>query len=183
MHGARCTNYVLGRGRSADLRRRTVRRPRIGKTAEFCPNAKIIHIDIDRPNCTRSRTPMWPSPATWAGAHRAAAARQAAAAQALAVPRGKPQGRFPLAMPGIDNPRTPYGLIHAVASCLDDSAIITSDVGQHQMWVAQAYPFRRARQWLNSGGLGTMGLASWPPSAPRWPRRIAPWCASPATAA
>jgi acetolactate synthase-1/2/3 large subunit len=45
-----------------------------------------------------------------------------------------------------------------VANCLDDNAIITSDVGQHQMWVAQAYPFRRSRQWLNSGGLGTMGF-------------------------
>jgi acetolactate synthase-1/2/3 large subunit len=35
---------------------------------------------------------------------------------------------------------------------------VTTDVGQHQMWVAQAYPFRRPRQWLTSGGLGTMGF-------------------------
>src|SRR5690606_12956572 len=36
--------------------------------------------------------------------------------------------------------------------------IVTTDVGQHQMWVAQAYPFRRPRQWMTSGGLGTMGF-------------------------
>ena len=61
-------------------------------------------------------------------------------------------------MPGIDDPRTPYGLIRAVADCLDDEATIATDVGQHQMWVAQAYPLRRPRQWLTSGGLGTMGF-------------------------
>jgi acetolactate synthase-1/2/3 large subunit len=41
---------------------------------------------------------------------------------------------------------------------VDDSAIITTDVGQHQMWTAQAYPLNRPRQWLTSGGLGTMGF-------------------------
>ncbi|WP_251122306.1 thiamine pyrophosphate-dependent enzyme, partial [Escherichia coli] len=44
------------------------------------------------------------------------------------------------------------------ANCVDDEAIITTDVGQHQMWVAQAYPLNRPRQWLTSGGLGTMGF-------------------------
>jgi acetolactate synthase-1/2/3 large subunit len=37
-------------------------------------------------------------------------------------------------------------------------AIITSDVGQHQMWAAQYYGFDKPRRWLNSGGLGTMGV-------------------------
>ena len=40
----------------------------------------------------------------------------------------------------------------------DGNAVVTSDVGQHQMWVAQAFPFARPRQWLTSGGLGTMGF-------------------------
>ena len=35
---------------------------------------------------------------------------------------------------------------------------MTSDVGQHQMWAAQYYPFDEPRQWINSGGLGTMGF-------------------------
>ena len=45
-----------------------------------------------------------------------------------------------------------------MAACVDDAATIVTDVGQHQMWVAQAYPLRRPRQWLTSGGLGTMGF-------------------------
>jgi acetolactate synthase-1/2/3 large subunit len=159
MHGARYTNYVL---EEADLLICVGARfddRAIGKTAEFCPNAKIVHIDIDRSELHKVKT-----------AHVAIAGDVGQVLSEL-LPRVKPQlrkrwlshvdslkGRFPLAMPGVDNPRSPYGLIHAVASCLDDSAIITSDVGQHQMWVAQAYPFRRARQWLNSGGLGTMGF-------------------------
>lgn len=37
-------------------------------------------------------------------------------------------------------------------------AFVTSDVGQHQMWAAQYYPFNKPRRWINSGGLGTMGV-------------------------
>src|SRR3546814_8231887 len=38
------------------------------------------------------------------------------------------------------------------------NAFVTSDVGQHQMWAAQYYRFRQPRRWINSGGLGTMGV-------------------------
>ncbi|TMA81253.1 MAG: acetolactate synthase large subunit, partial [Deltaproteobacteria bacterium] len=64
----------------------------------------------------------------------------------------------PLAMPGAGDVRRPYGIVRAVAALAGDDAIVTSDVGQHQMWVAQAFPFTRPRQWLTSGGLGTMGF-------------------------
>ena len=40
----------------------------------------------------------------------------------------------------------------------DDEVFITSDVGQHQMWAAQYYKFNKPRRWINSGGLGTMGV-------------------------
>src|SRR5256885_11514174 len=40
----------------------------------------------------------------------------------------------------------------------DADAYITSDVGQHQMWAAQYYLFDEPRRWINSGGLGTMGV-------------------------
>jgi len=68
------------------------------------------------------------------------------------------QREFPGAIPAEGDPLSHYGLINAVAACVDDSAIITTDVGQHQMWTAQAYPLNRPRQWLTSGGLGTMGF-------------------------
>ena len=44
------------------------------------------------------------------------------------------------------------------AQMLNDDAIIVTDVGQHQMWVAQFYPFKKPRTLLTSGGLGTMGF-------------------------
>ena len=47
--------------------------------------------------------------------------------------------------------------MQAVADALDDSAFVATDVGQHQMWVAQTHR-ARPRQWLTSGGLGTMGF-------------------------
>ena len=52
----------------------------------------------------------------------------------------------------------PQQVIQTLAKLTDNNALITSDVGQHQMFTAQYYPFVRPRQWLNSGGLGTMGV-------------------------
>jgi acetolactate synthase-1/2/3 large subunit len=159
MHGARCTNLALDEcdlliavGARFDDRA-------TGKVAGFCPQAKIIHIDIDPSELDKIKT-----------AHVGIAGDVRTALQMLlpaiaATARADWRARVnhlkaaqPLRMPGVDDPRTPYGLIRAVANCLDDEATITTDVGQHQMWVAQAYPLRRPRQWLTSGGLGTMGF-------------------------
>ncbi len=52
----------------------------------------------------------------------------------------------------------PQFVIEKLYEVTDGQAIITSDVGQHQMWAAQYYHFDRPRQWINSGGLGTMGF-------------------------
>jgi acetolactate synthase-1/2/3 large subunit len=49
-------------------------------------------------------------------------------------------------------------MVQAMFEATGGEAIITSDVGQHQMWAAQYYGFTRPRQWINSGGLGTMGF-------------------------
>jgi len=159
MHGARCTNLALDEcdlliavGARFDDRA-------TGKVAGFCPQAQIIHIDIDPSELDKIKT-----------AHVGIAGDVATVLQLL-LPGIEHRQRedwlarvaelkaaHPLRMPGIDDPRTPYGLIRAVADCLDDEATIATDVGQHQMWVAQAYPLRRPRQWLTSGGLGTMGF-------------------------
>ncbi|MEA3363998.1 MAG: acetolactate synthase large subunit [Candidatus Hydrogenedentes bacterium] len=130
-----------------------------GKVAEFCPQAKIVHIDIDHSELDKIKT-----------AHAGLRGDVGEVLEAL-MPRIQLNPRFewlsrieelrrtfPLDMPGIDDARTPYGLIAETARRLDDTAIIATDVGQHQMWAAQAYPLRRPRQWLTSGGLGTMGF-------------------------
>ncbi len=52
----------------------------------------------------------------------------------------------------------PQWVIEEVGKILGDKAVITTDVGQHQMWVAQFYPFKTKRQFITSGGLGTMGF-------------------------
>ncbi|HDS3785359.1 TPA: acetolactate synthase large subunit [Enterobacter ludwigii] len=159
MHGARSTNYIL---QEADLLIVLGARfddRAIGKTEQFCPNAKIIHVDIDRAELGKIKQPH--------------VAIQGDVAEVLAqlIPQTDASDRadwrqlvadlqkeFPGAIPTEGNPLSHYGLINAVAACVDDSAIITTDVGQHQMWTAQAYPLNRPRQWLTSGGLGTMGF-------------------------
>ena len=159
MHGARCTNFALDEcdlliavGARFDDRA-------TGKVAAFCPQAKIIHVDIDPSELDKIKT-----------AHIGIRGDVAAVLEQLVPQVGARlrapwlsrvaalKAEHPLRLPGIDDPRTPYGLIRAVADGLDDQATIATDVGQHQMWVAQAYPLRRPRQWLTSGGLGTMGF-------------------------
>ena len=52
----------------------------------------------------------------------------------------------------------PQKVIETLHKVTKGEAFITSDVGQHQMWAAQYYPFNKPRRWINSGGLGTMGV-------------------------
>jgi acetolactate synthase-1/2/3 large subunit len=61
-------------------------------------------------------------------------------------------------MPGADDTASAYGVVLHTAAAAEHDAIITTDVGQHQMWVAQSFPFCFPRQLLTSGGLGTMGF-------------------------
>lgn len=53
---------------------------------------------------------------------------------------------------------TPYNIIDIISSKADDDTVIVTDVGQHQMWTAQRYPFKKPRTFISSGGLGTMGF-------------------------
>ncbi|MEY2631930.1 MAG: hypothetical protein RIR00_584 [Pseudomonadota bacterium] len=159
MHGARATNLALDEcdlliaiGARFDDRA-------TGKVAQFCPRAEILHLDIDPAELDKIKT-----------AHLGIAADTAEALDRLlplVTPRQNPawlariaalQAEHPFRMPDLDDPLSHFGLIRAAAACVDGDAIIATDVGQHQMWVAQAYPLRRPRQWLTSGGLGTMGF-------------------------
>ena len=51
----------------------------------------------------------------------------------------------------------PYTIVRAIAEATEGQAIVTTDVGQHQMWTAQYFGFDHPNRWLSSGGLGTMG--------------------------
>jgi acetolactate synthase-1/2/3 large subunit len=68
------------------------------------------------------------------------------------------RGRDCLKYQGSDVIIKPQSVVQKVWEVTDGDAFITSDVGQHQMWAAQYYPFDKPRRWLNSGGLGTMGV-------------------------
>jgi len=159
MHGARCTNLAL---EECDLLIAVGARfddRATGRVAAFCPNAKIIHIDIDSAELDKIKTAHVGIRGDAASVLRELLSRVPAQHRESWLARTAELKRlFPLATPGIDDPRTHYGLIRAVAECLDDKAIVATDVGQHQMWVAQSYPLRRPRRWLTSGGLGTMGF-------------------------
>ncbi|MFE8046977.1 acetolactate synthase large subunit [Brenneria goodwinii] len=159
MHAARSTNLILQQADLLIVLGARFDDRAIGKAEQFCPQAGIIHIDIDPAELGKIRQPH--------------VALNADVAQALdqLLPLIEPRRRsvwrdtvsamrqaFPFNMPDTDNPLSHYGLIRAAAEALTDDAVIATDVGQHQMWVAQSYPLRRPRQWLTSGGLGTMGF-------------------------
>ncbi|POP44631.1 acetolactate synthase, large subunit, biosynthetic type [Superficieibacter electus] len=159
MHGARSTNFILQESDLLIVLGARFDDRAIGKTAEFCPNAKIIHVDIDRAELGKIKQPHVAIQADVGEVLDALLphieAQPRAAWRALVADL---QREFPGAIPQAGDPLSHYGLINAVAACVDDSAIVTTDVGQHQMWTAQAYPLNRPRQWLTSGGLGTMGF-------------------------
>jgi acetolactate synthase-1/2/3 large subunit len=68
------------------------------------------------------------------------------------------RGRDCLKYEGSDLVIKPQSVIEQLWKVTKGDAFITSDVGQHQMWAAQYYPFDKPRRWINSGGLGTMGV-------------------------
>lgn len=159
MHGARYTNMALEECDLLVVAGARFDDRATGKITEFCPQAKVIHIDIDPGEINKLKT-----------AHLKMAGDAAVILNEL-IPVVEPRRRsrwltkiaklkdeYPFLAPGAENPLRPYGLIRQVAKLVDENAIIATDVGKHQMWVAQAFPFCRPRQLLTSGGLGTMGF-------------------------
>ncbi|MDQ3252370.1 MAG: biosynthetic-type acetolactate synthase large subunit, partial [Acidobacteriota bacterium] len=140
-----------------------------GKLATFAPHARVVHIDIDPANIGKNRA---------ADLSLAADARVALGAMLAEVESRKNeeleasrarriawwdalrgwQLEQPLRFSGARDEIKPQNVIRELHQLTGGEAIITTDVGQHQMWAAQFYPFNRARQWITSGGLGTMGF-------------------------
>jgi len=160
MHGTQGTNFLL---EEADLVLAIGARfddRATGKVAEFCPRATIAHIDIDPAEIGKIKTAFLGLVGDAADILRrlldilppqTRPAWRARAAELRAM--------HPLAHPPhSEDPLHPVNLCRFLGEQLPADAIITTDVGQHQMWVAQAYPFRQPRTLLTSGGLGTMGF-------------------------
>lgn len=134
-----------------------------GKLSEFARYADIIHIDIDPANIGKLVDVDYPIVGDVSIVVKKLmdlikedinADRYQAWREILA----RYEELHPLTYNDSDEVLKPQWVIERIGKLLGKDAIITSDVGQHQMWAAQFYPFDRPRQWINSGGLGTMGF-------------------------
>ncbi len=165
MHGTRAANYAMD---EADLICAIGARfdDRVtGKLSEFAPRAKFIHIDIDPAEISKNV----PAHIPIVGDAKNILPRLTAEYRAQAADPGRLeewwsrirvwQERHPLRYEdSTDAEIKPQYMIQALYEATGGEAIVTSDVGQHQMWAAQYYHFPQARRWINSGGLGTMGF-------------------------
>jgi acetolactate synthase-1/2/3 large subunit len=139
-----------------------------GHLPSFAPLAKIIHADIDPAEISKNRTADVPI----VGDCREVIADLIATLQKQASEDGvegdysawKAQmlgikEKYPV---GYDKPEkglAPQTVIERISAIAGPEATYTAGVGQHQMWAAHYVDFERPRQWLNSGGAGTMGYA------------------------
>ncbi|HHB93653.1 MAG TPA: acetolactate synthase large subunit [Campylobacterales bacterium] len=134
-----------------------------GKLSEFAKYADVIHIDIDPANISKLVDVDYPI----VGDITIVLEKIIAGLEDKIKPERYSDWRdvlnrynelHPLTFQDSDDVIKPQWVVERVGELLGEKAIVTSDVGQHQMWTAQHYPFDRPRQWINSGGLGTMGF-------------------------
>jgi acetolactate synthase I/II/III large subunit len=165
MHGTRAANYAMD---EADLICAVGARfdDRItGKLSEFAPRAKFIHIDVDPAEISKNV----PAHIPIVGDAKHVLSKLVVEYRALSADSARLgewweqieawRQKHPLAYEdSIDSEIKPQYMIKALYEATGGEAIITSDVGQHQMWTAQYYDFPEPRRWINSGGLGTMGF-------------------------
>jgi acetolactate synthase-1/2/3 large subunit len=165
MHGTRTANYAMD---EADLIVAVGARfdDRItGKLSEFAPRAKFVHIDVDPAEIGKNL----PAHIPIVGDAKDVVPKLTREYRALKPDSSRLadwwqrirawQSEYPLRYEdSSDSEIKPQFMVEAMYEATDGDAIITSDVGQHQMWAAQYYHFAKPRRWLNSGGLGTMGF-------------------------
>ena len=136
-------------------------------TAKFCPDATIIHIDIDPASISKTISADIPIVGS---VHQVLTdmlaqlekVKDGIDSEALGSwwNRVKEwQAKDCLKYDVADSEKMkPQQVVETLCKVTKGDAIVTSDVGQHQMFAAQYYKFKRPRQWINSGGLGTMGF-------------------------
>jgi acetolactate synthase-1/2/3 large subunit len=165
MHGTRTANYAMD---EADLICAIGARfdDRItGKLSEFAPRAKFIHIDVDPAEISKNV----PAHIPIVGDAKKVLPKLTREYRALETDATRLDGwwqriqtwqeKHPLHYDDSeDSEIKPQRMVQAIYEATGGDAILTSDVGQHQMWAAQWFTFKEPRKWINSGGLGTMGF-------------------------
>jgi acetolactate synthase-1/2/3 large subunit len=133
-----------------------------GRLDQFAKGAKVIHIDIDPASIDKLVKPDFPivGDLTSVLENMLESLKEAKLNDYSSwVEKIKAyQDKEPLRYLEQEGVVKPQWVIEEVGRILGDGAIISTDVGQHQMWAAQFYPFSYPRQWITSGGLGTMGF-------------------------
>ncbi|MCM8711363.1 biosynthetic-type acetolactate synthase large subunit [Clostridium sp. SYSU_GA19001] len=159
MHGARYTNFlmnesdlILALGVRFDDRA-------IGNASKFCPNAKIIHIDIDESEINKIKeSHLFINGDVKSTLIDITDIIEENPREDWLLRVREMKAKHPFVMPDKDDFMHPINIIKHVSSIVPKDSIIATDVGQHQMWTAQVYPFKYPRSLLTSGGLGTMGF-------------------------
>jgi acetolactate synthase I/II/III large subunit len=139
-----------------------------GKISAFAPDAKIIHVDIDRAELGKVRRPD----VGIAGDCRLVIEELLAALAATEGSTGAPdldpwwkqihqwQEQFPLYYDHAEGGAIkPQMVVEELRDAAPDDSIVVAGVGQHQMWASQYWQFDYPYTWVNSGGAGTMGFA------------------------
>ena len=133
-----------------------------GKIPAFAPDAKILHVDIDKAEFNKVRRADVAVRATIKDALNALESAEAAPKDMTAWWARIDEWRatYPLVYdePTNDGLLRPQAVIEAIAKAAAPGTIVSSGVGQHQMWASQFWPFEEPRTWINSGGAGTMGF-------------------------
>jgi acetolactate synthase-1/2/3 large subunit len=140
-----------------------------GRLAAFAPHAKVIHVDIDPAEIGKNRAPDVPIVGdvkrVLTRLNQALAESKEPADPKLEAGRKawwhqirKWKEEHPLQPVTSDSEIKPQHLMSEIDRLSQGRAIVTSDVGQHQMWAAQLVRFSEPRLWINSGGLGAMGF-------------------------
>jgi len=130
------------------------------KVQGFAPHAKIVHIDIDPAEIGKNVATDIPIVGDIRAVLQALnpSAKRANRADAWRAQIRAWKAEKPLKYRDSETELKPQWVISMIHETTGGDAIVTTDVGQHQMWVAQFYPFNKPRSFITSGGLGTMGF-------------------------
>lgn len=135
-----------------------------GKIANFCPQARLLHVDLDGAELNKVKQAVVAVQAEVGCFLNELLERlenysglEPIAAWQTRIRAAKAERPY-LSEPAVEDVFHPLRIIDEVAAVASEDALVVTDVGQHQMWVAMRYPFRRSRSLLTSAGLGTMGF-------------------------